>query len=147
MKDAAREPPGSTADDLRDRLAENVRSCLDEYWFLHLGLHAVLGEMAAVFNEESVASERVAELMEILDAQLLAMHEGLAMRTEPFELPAPDEERLALCRKWVNWDQLKGQNTSAGRAPKSWVPAPLNEKFAELEARLAAELRAEKRKS
>jgi hypothetical protein len=146
-KDAVREPPASTAEGLRDRLAENVRSCLDEYWFIHLGLHSVLSEMAAVFNEESVASERVAELMEIVDAQLLAMHEGLALRTEPFELPALDEQRLVLIRNWVNWDQLKGERTSGNRAPNSWVPATLTEKFAELEARLAAELRAEKRKS
>ena len=67
---------------------------------------------------------------------------GLCRRGERFPLPARDEERIAIYRAWVRWEDLKepaafGQSSDAVR----WLPPGMQEQLEALEARLAEELR------
>ena len=80
--------------------------------------------------------------LDLIEAKVLELYEELCLRGERFPLPGRDEERVALYRDWVRWDDLKA-GESAGQPPATqhWMPPQMQEQLDALEARLAEELR------
>ena len=80
--------------------------------------------------------------LELIEAKVLEMYEALCRRGERFPLPGRDEERIAVYRAWVRWDDLKPPPT-AGQPPatQGWMTPGMQEQIDALEARPADDLR------
>ena len=134
---------------LRERLAFELKRSVELRWRDCLAQHVVLDELSAVFGENMV-HRQVAEALEAIDAKVLELYEELCRRGERFPLPGRDEERIAVYRTWVRWDDLRGPGEPNAKATgASWVSPHIQQTVSphiqqtldELEARLARELR------
>ena len=125
---------------LRDQLAFELRRTLDLRWRDVLAQRAILAEIGDLFGEPMV-HHMLATPLGLIEAKVLELYEELCRRGERFPLPGPDEERIALYREWVRWDDLKAPE-SPGQpfATQHWMTPQMQEQIDALEARLADEL-------
>jgi len=131
--------PGDLAS-LRDQLAFELRRTVELRCRDVLALRAVLAEIADLFGEPMVHHQLAAPL-DLIEAKVLELYEGLCRRGESFPLPARDEERIALFRGWVRWDDMQAPEAPGqpGTA-QQWMTPQMQEQLDALEARLAEEL-------
>ncbi len=126
---------------LRDHLAFALRRTVALRWRDCLALRVVLGELSDLLGEPMVHHE-LADILDQIEAKVLELYEGLCRRGERFPLPARDEERIAIYRAWVRWEDLKEPAVPGESAePSRWMPPGIQEQLEALEARLAEELR------
>jgi len=72
---------------------------------------------------------------------VLGLYEELCRRGERFPLPGRDEERIALYRDWVRWDDMRAPETPGQPSTtQRWMTPQMQAQLDELEARLADEL-------
>ena len=126
---------------LRDQLAFELRRTVELRWRDVLALRAVLAEIGELFGEPMVHHALAAPL-ELIEAKVLELYEGLCRRGERFPLPGRDEERIALFRGWVRWEDMRAPETAGQPSTtQPWMPPQMQEQLDALEARLADELR------
>jgi len=131
--------PGDLAS-LRDQLAFELRRTVELRCRDVLALRAVLAEIADLFGEPMVHHQLAAPL-ELIEAKVLELYEGLCRRGERFPLPARDEERIALYRGWVRWEDMRAPDAPGlPSANQQWIAPQMQEQLVALEARLPEEL-------
>jgi len=125
---------------LRDQLAFELRRTVELRWRDVLALRAVLAEIADLFGEPMV-HHQLATPLELIEAKVLELYEGLCRRGERFPLPGRDAERISLFRGWVRWDDMRAPD-APGQAPATqhWLTPQMQEQLGWLETRLANEL-------
>jgi len=131
--------PGDLAS-LRDQLAFELRRTVELRWRDVLALRAVLAEIADLFGEPMV-HHVLASPLELIEAKVLELYEGLCRRGERFPLPGRDEERIALFRGWVRWEDMRSSEAPGQPSTmQPWMAPQMQEQLDALEARLANEL-------
>ncbi|HXU24353.1 MAG TPA: hypothetical protein VN697_10020, partial [Tepidiformaceae bacterium] len=126
---------------LRDHLAFELRRTLDLRWRDLLALRAVLAELGDLFGEPMV-HHMLATPLDLIEAKVLELYEALCRRGERLPLPERDEQRIALYRGWVRWDDLRAPELPAQPpATQRWMTTQIQDQLDALEARLVDELR------
>jgi len=79
--------------------------------------------------------------LDLIEAKVLELYEELCRRGERFPSPERDEERIALYREWIRWDDMKGpESPGQPGTPQPWMTPQMQKRVDALEARLAEEL-------
>ena len=126
---------------LRDQLAFEVRRSVELRWRDLLSHRAILAEIGDLFGEPMV-HHMLATPLELIEAKALELYEELCRRGERFPLPGRDEERIAVYRAWVRWDDMRApESRSQPPTTQRWMTPQMQEQLDALEARLADELR------
>src|SRR6185312_2497174 len=71
-----------------------------------LAFRVVLAEVGDLFGEPMV-HHMLATPLNLIEAKVLELYEALCRRGERLPLPERDEQRIALYRGWVRWDDLR----------------------------------------
>jgi len=126
---------------LRDQLAFELRRTVELRWRDLLAHRAILAEIGDLFGEPMVHI-MLATPLDLIEAKVLELYEELCRRGERFPLPGRDEERIALYRDWVRWDDMRAPETPGQPSTtQRWMTPQMQEQMDALEGRLAAELR------
>lgn len=131
---------------VRDHLAFELRRGLQMRWQDLAARRVVLDELSEAMGGVNMTHPQVAAALAALHKKVLELYEVLVRVGGPFDLGGADEERITSARAWVKWDDIREAPPNAANASngRGWMrPEDLAELEA-LEARLAAELRAER---
>ena len=129
----------------RERLVREVTGDLKLRWTEQIAMRRVADELESEMGEGMVHVEN-RNPAEAIGRKILELQEGLEALVEPIELGLPTEEQLKSARDYVDWDALRppAPNFALNGDGRPWMTVEERAELEELEARLAAELRARK---
>jgi hypothetical protein len=144
LADDPDEPP-SDWPEARERLVRDVTRSLQLRWSEYVAWQQVRAELKEVMGEEMLHVQG-REVIEAIGQKVTEMREALERLSGPVDLGVPTAEQMEVAREYVDWNALKPGTPEPGpNNGRGYIrPQELAELEA-LEARVAADLRAQRR--